>query len=965
MTQDEPALVTRKKLIEVALPLDAINKASKREKSIRHGHPSTLHLWWSRKPLATARAVIFAQMVDDPSANKDLFPTKEQQDEERQRLCGIIEELVQWENTTNEAVLERAREEIWQSWRRTCSENATHPRAEELFDRDVLPTFHDPFAGGGSLPLEAQRLGLEAHASDLNPIAVLINKAMIEIPPRFAGRPPVHQGVTAERRLMDETRAGAHGLADDVRYYSHWMRDEAERRIGHLYPRVRVTSEMAEARPDLAEYVGRELTVIAWLWARTVKSPSPAFSDVDVPLASTFVLSTKEGREAYVEPTIERGQCSFEVKVGKPPESAISGTKVARGNFICLASGTPIPNEYVKSESKAGRVGSRLIALVAEGDRRRVYLSPTPEHEVIAHDAQPDWRPPLEMQDRPRYISPPLYGLGTFGAIFTDRQLVALNTFSDLVQEARVLVQRDATRAGVPNDGVPLRAGGTGAAAYADAVSVYLAFALDKYADYWSGVCTWHNSGEKLRNTFVRQALPLMWDYAEANPMSSSSGSANSLADWVWKVVAALPATTPGTGQQSDARSSASTTIGVYSTDPPYYDNVAYADLMDFFYVWMRRVLGPTFPDLLATLAIPKEEELVASPDRHGSRARAETFFLDGMTTAMRNLRQRAHPSFPVTVYYAFKQSEGRNKLGAASTGWETFLEALISAGFSISGTWPMRTEMSNRMRGTDSNALASSIVLACRPRANDAPSATRREFQEALREELAEALTDLQRSNIAPVDIAQASIGPGMAVFTRYSEVLNADGSKMSVGSALTLINAALDEVLAEQEGHLDDDSRWAVTWFEQHGYAEGEYGLAEQLSKAKNTSVDGLAEAGIIESRRGAVRILEPSDLDADWDPSADTRLTVWEMTQHLIRLLESGGEQAAGELAAKLGSEAEAARDLAYRLYVVSERKGRAADALAYNGLVQSWPEIMQLARQQPATTATQSALALDGS
>ena len=964
MTQETPPVIAKKKLIEVALPLDAINAASKREKSIRHGHPSTLHLWWARRPLAAARAVIFAQMVDDPSANPDLFPTERAQEKERERLFGIIKELVKWENTTNETVLEQARQEIWQSWRRACAENAGHPRAKELFNRQVLPAFHDPFAGGGSLPLEAQRLGLEAHASDLNPVAVLINKAMIEIPPKFAGKPPVNPEARGEKRLMDQAWRGARGLAEDVHYYGKWMRDEAEKRIGHLYPKVRVTKEVAKERPDLKPYVGRELTVIAWLWARTVKSPNPAFAEVDVPLASTFILSKKKGKEAYVEPVIDNGGYRFTVKVGAPPPGTEAGTKLARGaNFRCTLSGTPMAGDYIKAEGKAGRMGARLMAIVAEGDRGRVYVTPIPEHEQIPLGiGEPEWRPEGEVPPRLTGGTCVPYGLNEWWKLFADRQLVALNTFSDLVGEARKVIQQDAAAAGLPDDGVPLRDSGTGATAYAEAVGVYLGSLVDQLANHQSTICGWHVNNTQLRNTFARQALPMTWDYAESNPFCGSTGSYHNLWQRQVEGFSAIGVGEPGKAWQADASDGQNMPSVAISTDPPYYDNIGYADLSDFFYVWGRRTLRSSFPDLFATLAVPKAEELVATPYRHGSKDKAEAFFLDGMTRAMRRLCHQGHHAFPVTIYYAFKQSEQRTDRGIASTGWETFLEAVIDAGFSLSGTWPMRTELSNRMIGIDTNALASSIVLVCRPRTADAPTATRREFQEALRTEFPSALADLQRSNIAPVDLAQASIGPGMAVFTRYSQVLNADGSKMSVGEALALINATLDEVLTEQEGDFDADSRWALTWFEQHGFAEGEFGVADQLSKAKNTSVEGLVRAGVVDSRRGAVRVLKPSELDDAWDPATDPRLTVWEMTHHLIRALESGGERA-GILAAKLGSKAETARELAYRLYVVSERKRRTADARQYNGLVQSWPEIVRLAGEQRLATMTQGALPLD--
>ena len=957
-------VVAKKKLIEVALPLDAINAASKREKSIRHGHPSTLHLWWARRPLAAARAVIFAQMVDDPSANPDLFPNKRAQERERQRLFHIIEDLVKWENTTNEEVFQRARDEIWQSWRRACAENADHPRAKELFNRHVLPAFHDPFAGGGSLPLEAQRLGLESHASDLNPVAVLINKAMIEIPPKFAGRPPVNPEARSERRLMGRTWRGAEGLAEDVRHYGRWMRDEAEKRIGHLYPKVRVTTEMAEDRPDLEQYVGRDLTVIAWLWARTVKSPNPAFAEVDVPLASTFILSKKKGKEAYVEPVIEDGGYRFAVRVGDPSEAAGLGTTAGkRRAFRCLISDVPVPYDYIRAEGQGGRIGARLMAIVAEGDRRRVYLPPIPEHETIPCQADPTWIPRAVISHWPGRTNVVEYGLSSFGDLFTNRQLVALTTFSDLVAETRDRVKQNAVAAGMPDDGVPLRDGGAGATAYAEAVAVYLAVALSRLADICNALCRWEVSKTQVRNLFGRQAIPMLWDFAENNVFAGAAGDYSVSLGNMAKALSHVPASQFGMAQQLDAQDQSASSNKVVSIDPPYYDNIGYADLSDFFYVWLRRSLKSTFPNLFATLVVPKSDELVASPYRHGNREKAEAFFLDGMTRVMRNLADQPHPAFPVTIYYAFKQSERRGDNGFASTGWETFLGAVIDAGFAINGTWPMRTELSNRMLGNNTNVLASSIVLVCRSRDTNAPTATRREFQDALRTALPEALSHLQRSNIAPVDLAQASIGPGMGIFTRYREVLNADGSTMSVRDALALINATLDEVLAEQEGNFDSDSRWALAWFEQVGFTESEYGLAETLSKAKNTSVDGLVDAGIVVSRRGTVRLLEPAELGPEWDPASDRRLTVWEMTHHLIRAL-AVSESEAGDLAAVLGSRAETARDLAYRLYTVSERRKRAADALQYNGLVQSWPEIVRIAGEQRAMTATQGALAIDG-
>jgi putative DNA methylase len=1422
---------SRKKLIEVALPLDAINAASAREKSIRHGHPSTLHLWWARRPLAAARAVLFAQLVDDPSAWPELFPTEAAQQRERERLFRIIEHLVVWEHTTNEEVLERARCEIRRSWARHCLGGTA---AERLSDDEIaaairtgqippLPGVHDPFAGGGSIPLEAQRLGLEAYASDLNPVAVTINKAMIEIPPKFAGMPPVNPesrkkqienrgaadlnqtstdiGVSIARKKQIENRGaadafqgthrvaegngdsarnlssgsasptrgdlrhaftdhagicidpsqhrgrldagvseresaipgncagiaggtgdaahpvpgsglvsstgdadtarpdersgtdaddhattapgvgtrseeignsavlqqtpissflspisykGAQGLAEDVRYYGQWMREEAQKRIGHLYPKITAwldrrsgryfgdddvqrwrQSEERGERNEEGEQIAREcghpslasllsslsaqqLTVIAWLWARTVKSPNPAFAHVDVPLVTTFILSSKPGNEAYVEPVIEnrgeeignrdeeignRGEeignrdeeignsallqqtpassllspissflspiYRFTVKTGKPPEWAKHGTKLARGaNFRCLLSGAPIAGDYIKAEGQAGQMGARMLAIVAEGPRGRVYLPPTAEHEAIARSAQPTWKPDLPLHGKAR-DQMPLYGMETYGDLFTPRQLVALTTFADLVGEAiervksdylhylgarasrprsevhrtrlphweageapqhiifrladslpthllaqweeelrhlpetrrnaerrqrieqaldaghgscllrdpalaqivedallhfdglryrlhewavmpnhvHVLVTplhgyslssivhswksytakainrvrgssgpvwqedyfdrmvRDEThfahvaayvrenpqRAGLPEDlwvgsiqeaparqrragrppadDLPLHQGGTGATAYAQAVGVYLALALDKVADRGSTLGRWDPTPTQsgIINAFSRQALPMTWDFAESNPLGDASGNYVSAVDLVTKVLLVNSADVKGFALQSDAQTQTISANKIISTDPPYYDNIGYADLSDFFYVWLRRMLRPILPDLYATLSTPKAEELVATPYRHGSKPAAERFFLEGMTRALHNLAVQAHPAVPVTIYYAFKQHEVREaqrdesatgeprdpdtpssfRSAPSSTGWETFLEAVIQAGFAITGTWPMRTELGNRILGQGTNALASSIVLVCRPRPADAPIATRREFLAALKAELPAALAALQRANIAPVDLAQAAIGPGMAIYTRYARVVDAQGNPVRVREALALINQVLDEVLAEQEGDFDADTRWALAWFEQHGFAEGDFGVAETLSKAKNTSIEGLAGAGILEAKRGRVRLLKPAELTADWDPARDTRFTHWEAVHHLIRVLETGGEMQAAEMAAKLGSRADVARELAYRLYTICERKKRPDDAFSYNALVQSWGEIGRLA------------------
>lgn len=987
---------TRKKLIEVALPLEAINIASAREKSIRHGHPSTLHLWWARRPLAAARAVIFSQMVDDPSTYVDTLkqdpklkrkaegllkakvklweeavalhkklagsgvdapepgqkPTLDEvlADVERQKLFGIIEDLVLWTNINEEKALRPARDAILQSWRRTCLDNVDHPRAKELFNRHVLPAFHDPFAGGGALPLEAQRLGLESHASDLNPVAVLINKATIEIPSKFAGRPPVNP---AARKNLGHSGSwqGARGLAEDVRYYGQWMRDEAEKRIGHLYPAVEVTQEMVKDRPDLKPYLGQKLTVIAWLWARTVKSPNPAFAQVDVPLASTFLLSTKAGKEAYVEPIVDGASYRFTVKVGKPKniQGTKNGTKLARGaNFQCLMSGTPIDGSYVKAEGLAQRLGERMMAIVVDGIRGRLYLPPSVEQEEIARAAKPSWQPTLEMAFDPKNIWTPNYGLKSYGDLFTSRQLVALTTFSDLVSEAIVRAEKDAVNAGIVDDGKKLNGGGNGARAYAEGLGVYLGISVDKMTDRNSSICGWDSSRDSIRGVFGRQAIPMMWDFAESNSVGTSAGSFVNAVDQACRVLDQFSPKTTGVSQQADAATQNISSEKLISTDPPYYDNIGYADLSDFFYVWLRRSLQPVYPTLFSTLAVPKAQELVATPYRHGSKEKAEAFFLDGMTLAMRRLAEQAHPAFPVTIYYAFKQSESKSDEGVSSTGWDTFLAAVIDAGFAISGTWPMRTELANKLIGINSNMLASSIVLVCRKRAITATTISRRGFIAELKSELPQALAHLQRGNIAPVDLAQASIGPGMAVYTRYAKVLDAAGKALSVREALALINQTLDEALAEQEGDFDPDSRWALTWFDQQGFAEGPAGEAILLATARATALNGLEQAGIIESGRGHVRLLRPEELPMNWDPTTDKRLTVWEMVHQLVRTMNNGGERDAAQLVVKLGTKAEVARELAYRLYNICERKKRNQEALWYNSLVQAWPELLLLAQ-----------------
>jgi putative DNA methylase len=933
----------KKKLIEVALPLEAINAASAREKSIRHGHPSTLHLWWARRPLATCRAVLFASLVDDPSSHPDKFPTEADQERERKRLFRILEDLVKWENSTNEEVLQKARAEILAST-----------------DGNPPPVL-DPFCGGGSIPLEAQRLGLEAHASDLNPVAVLITKALIEIPPKFAGKPPVHPD--QDRELTKRRWKRAEGLAEDVRYYGEWMRAEAEKRIGHLYPKVRDTPEMAEEREDLKRYVGKDLTVIAWLWARTVTCPNPACG-AEMPLVRSFWLSKKKGKQAWVEPIVEREskRVAFEIRTGEgEPQDGTVNRRGAR----CVVCGQPVRFDHVRSEGRAGRMGSRLMAIVVEGDRGRLYFPPSLDHIRVALSEEPPWRPNAALPRNPRNFNTSNYGMRTFADLFTDRQLVALTTFSDLVGEARERVLKDALAAGRADDGIPLSDGGTGTQAYADAVATYLGFVVDRCADYYSSICTWHVPGQKMGHTLARQAIPMTWDFAEANPFSNSSGNVRGAIEWVAKVIDRVPAVCTGTADQRNAMSGDHELVPhVVCTDPPYYDNIGYADLSDFFYVWLRRSLGGVYADLFETLLTPKAEELVATPYRfEGGKNEARAYFESGMRSAFEALCGTQVDDIPLTLFYAFKQTESNGGEGTASTGWETMLSALLNSGLTIRGTWPIRSEMSSRSIAMGTNALASSIVLVCRPRTTTSQRTTRSGFLHALKDEMPTAIRTLQRESIAPVDLAQAAIGPGMAVFSRFREVLEADGSPMSVRTALALINQVLDEILAEQEGDYDPATRWALAWFSQVGFKEESYGRAETLATAKNTSIQGLADAGILKSGAGKVRLLSVAELPVDWDPATDPRFTVWEITHHLVRVLNAEGEAAASELVRVVGPRADAARDLAYRLYQICERKGWAQEALGYNTLAVAWPEIQRRAAQPVEAKQEQQSLELE--
>lgn len=915
----------RKKLIETSLPLEAINSASAAEKSGgKPGHPSTLHLYWARRPLATARAVLFAQLVDDPASRPEEFPTAEAQDAERARLHNLMIRMAHWKSGSDESLLDQARDEILRS------------------NGGVMPVVVDPFAGGGSIPLEAQRLGCRAEASDLNPLAVLINKALIDIPPRFGGRPPVHPGAADQPGYR-----GAEGLAEDVRFYGRWMRDEAERRIGHLYPKVRAPG-------------GTWHTVIGWFWARTVTSPNPA-NPIKVPLVRSWWLSTKKGKEAWVRATVRDGRVHYEVvNDANGPKGAEDGS-MRRGNAVALGDGTPIDIKYIRSEAKAGRMGAQLMAVVAEDTRRRLYLSPTSEQVSSAQVERPTNVPSQLIPTRNHDVDRlPMYGMPTWADAFTNRQLVALTAFSDLVGQARQRVLEDALAAGM-EEGESLEAGGSGARAYADAVATYLALTVSRCAEYWSSLTSWISKGEGIRNVFARQAIPMVWDYFEANPFSSSAGNFNDRLEWVINVLNLVPAATSANVVQVSAAARDYSGL-VVSTDPPYYDNIGYSDLSDFFYVWLRRCLRDVHPSVVSTMLTPKAEELVANPYRHDGKENAAKFFVDGFNTVFDRIRRGANPDVPMTVYYAYKQQDD-GKDGKTSTGWHTLLDGLIGAGWEVTATWPVRTEKPGRSVSFDSNALASSIVLACRPRPGDAPTTTQRAFVQRMKSELPGALRTLMQGDIAPVDLAQAAIGPGIAVFSRYARVRSASGGDIGAREALELINRTLDEVLGEQESDFDPDTRFAVRWYRQYGWRPEHSGIADQLARTTQTSIAELQRGGIFTTAGGKGRLLSIRELDAQWDPASDSRLSIWEATLRLAALLESKGIEKVAELVAKLPAAIplSAIKELGFLLFHEAERKGDGADAQALNALVTSWGDVSLKAQQHPSAPAgVQSAL-----
>ena len=960
----------RKKLIEVAIPLDAINEAAAAETQPGIGpHPRGLHLWWARRPLTAAKAVLFCQMVDDPSEVPEKFPSKKDQDNERKRLFNLIEELICWKNRKNSQIIDQAKKEIMISWKRCCLDNASHPEAMNLFNPEVLPDFHDPFAGGGTIPSEAQLLGLNSYASDLNPVAVLINKSMIEIPLQFSNYPPINPKSNFQFTTSNNTNSNE-GIAEDIKFYGDWMRKKAEEKIGNFYPKIKVTSNMIIERSDLKAYEQEELEIIAWIWSRTVKSPNPAFSNVDVPLISNFMLSTKNGKEVYIEPIINGETYELKIRIGKPcnPDQVKKGTKLSRGaNFKCILSGTAIDSEHIKNEGMKGNMGQKLICIVAKGRKGKIYLDPSIEQENIAKAAQPSWRPDNKIFGSSQYLGIKPYGMDRFDQLFTSRQLLGLTTFSDLISDVNKIIREDFiknfSKRSNSSEGLIEKA-----TSYANSVCLYLSFAISRLADYNSAISTWKPSGQQVMHTFTRAAIQMTWDFPESNTFGSSSICWKNCIKYTSNNLLSISnsSSVKGFVMQDDAQTQNISTNKIISTDPPYFDNIPYADLSDFFYVWLKKCLEEYYPSIFRTLGVPKLDELVAAPHRQGGKSQAEKFFLEGMTKAIKQISYKSHPCFPLTIYYAFKQTEKRDDKGVSSTGWETFLASILDAGMTISGTWPLRTEMLNRVRGLNSNALASSMLLVCNQRERDLTNVSKKDFRRELRKSLPKIITKLENSNIAPVDLDQASIGPGISLFSKSNIVLNNDDSRMSMRDALIEIGNALDECLAQDESDLDNDSRFALAFFEKFGYGERPFGDAEGIAKAKNISVDGVCKAGIFKSIAGRARLLQRQELPENWDPTTDSRLCIWEITQYLIKKLESGGEIDTANLMSKLNQLPNSndinrnTRALSYRLYNFCEKTKMNDEARAYNSLIIAWPEIERLAADSQIETTIQSQL-----
>ena len=949
-------MTSRKKLIEHSLPLDAINAASVREKSAKAGHPWGTHFWWSRKALAAARAVVFAQLVDDPESWPEHFPTEEAQDKERRRLHRIIEDMVEWPKSASKdqirfaRSIQAARVEIARSLAR--SEGCEAPDAENPdevleFLQEHGPPIYDPFCGGGSIPLEAQRLGLRAYGSDLNPVAVLITKSLIEFPRKFAGLPPVHPDAAKHSDIAGRSWRGAEGLAEDVRRYGAWIQEQAKKRIGHHYPDTKT--------PD-----GEEVTVVAWLWVRTVASPDPALKGAHVPLASSFVLSAKKGKMAIAIPIRDENAPDgwrFEVKTSgitkKEIEEAKKGTVNRSDGGTCILSGSNMPFAYIREQGKSVGLSKRLMALVVEGGKGKTYLAPDDQQEDAANIEQATL-PELsgDLTYNPRDFKTPNYGLTTWADLFTARQALALSTLSELALEVHSMVVEDCGKCEAfanRNCKDTLERGGDGATAYADALCTYLSLVVSQAANHNATTCGWNRPNQQLRSTYARQAIAMSWDFAEANIISDRTGSFFSMLYRSANGIESLKETGFGQAWQADARKGYEAHNLSVVSDPPYYDNFVYADLADFFYIWQRKGLSKIHSELFRRLESPKSDELVVAPYRQGGPSAAEAAFAEGIQEALSRQRETTE-CWPISIFYAFKQEELK-KEGLFSPGWASFLSGLVKTGFSIDGTWPIQTEKAGRVQSISMNALASSVVLICRKRSDDAPSIARRDFQRELRIEMQRALED-QQATIPLPDRRQAAIGPGIGVFSKYRCVREADDSEMTVATALALVNREIDAILAEGTEALDSETRFALEWYGRHGFSEGKSGDAISALQGFNLSEAAMNRSGLFRARGGSAKLLTREEMiqeNPGWSPAADNTPTAWELAQHLARIhgAQDGGIEAAGRILAQRPHAGPDVLLVAERLYDMDNNRGRAGEALVWNELQADWPQILAAA------------------
>lgn len=852
-------------LIEVALPLERVSRAAVREHQ-RAGSP--LHLWWSRKPAAACRAVLLASLLPDPGDAAG-----------RARLLDLVAAVA--EAGPGAPALAEAR--------------------ALLRAGDPPPVVLDPFCGTGAIPAEAQRLGLAAVAADLNPVAVLAARALLQVPDRFAGRPACHPGAAAAGGGRLE------GLVADVRAYAADVGAAAHAAIGEAYP------------PDAA---GRP--VVAWIWARTAPCPNPACG-LPMPLLHAFTLAAPPARPAWLLPGAGDGPW----RVGGPGDPSPPPGTVTRTAARCLHCGTLHPLRAIRERARDGGLGQRLVCLVVRTGRGKAYAEADAVQAQRAAQVRAPGGPDTDLPEAALGFGTANYGLRRHRDLWTPRQLLALGTFSEQVRAIRARASADARRAGWP-DGEPLRAGGRGALAYGEAVSLYLALALDRAAARWCTFARWHRTRENVEHPFATPGLPMPWDFAEANPFAETAGGWGAAVEAVARALAAAPAAEadvpPAECVQADAASPAPGRGGMLvCTDPPYFDKVPFADTADLFYVWLRPTIGDVYPDLFRTVLTPKAEELVADPHRFGGAEAARARFRERMTASFTTLRAAAGPH-PLCVFYAFQERSGA---AGTAVGWEVVLESMVAAGLQVTGTWPLRTEHAQRLRTKASNTLASTIVLVCRPRPADAHRIPRREFAALLRRELPGALAALAEGGVSPADLAQAAIGPGMAVFTRFSAVLDGEGT-LGVGEALRLIADSVEAHLDKATADLDPLTRLCLAWADLHGFAPGPFGEAEVLARAKDARLEDAAAEGIAAVQGGQVRLLPAGDLAAPRRAPA----SAWAALHRRMAGDGAPGPAAAPWAAAPL-------RALAHGLYAIFDRRGEGARAAAYDAAAEALP------------------------